>query len=139
MFDESVKGKLNTSCEIINSAIRNGPDAELAPVFGQYIDVRDVAKAHLLAFQREDTIGKRLLMSEGDFNTQDIVNQLNADFPVLKGKIPVGNPAEGVNGKKAIAQADNSKTKALLGFKFRSLKETVDDTAAQILKHEGMM
>lgn len=133
-FDSDVKKTLNTSCELINAAIKGGPDAKVAELGGQFIDVRDVAKAHLYAFQKENTIGKRLLMSNGDFNTQDILNTLNADFPALKGKIPVGTPSTGIEGGQLGALVDNSATKKILGFEFISFKQTVDDTAAQILK-----
>ncbi|SMN22756.1 similar to Saccharomyces cerevisiae YOL151W GRE2 3-methylbutanal reductase and NADPH-dependent methylglyoxal reductase (D-lactaldehyde dehydrogenase) [Maudiozyma saulgeensis] len=138
-FDSDVKNTLNTSCELINSVIKNGPDAAVSELGGQFIDVRDVAKAHLYAFQKENTIGKRLLMSNGDFNTQDILNTLNADITSLKGRIPVGTPSTGVLGGQAGALVDNTKTKEILGFEFISFKQTVDDTASQILKVEGKL
>lgn len=138
-FDSDVKKTLNTSCELINSIIQNGADAAIPDLAGQYIDVRDVAKAHLYAFQKENTIGKRLLMSDGDFNSQDIANALNADFASLKGKIPVGKPADGVLGGHFGAVVDNTKTREILGFEFIDFKKTVDDTAAQILKVDGKL
>ncbi|SMN20433.1 similar to Saccharomyces cerevisiae YOL151W GRE2 3-methylbutanal reductase and NADPH-dependent methylglyoxal reductase (D-lactaldehyde dehydrogenase) [Maudiozyma saulgeensis] len=138
MFDSSVKPKLNLSCEVINSLIHTPIDGEISPMLGKFIHVKDVAKAHVLAMQRDDLIGKRLIVSEDNFNSQDILNYLNEDFPVLKGKIPVGNPDQSAEGKpsKDITY-DNSRSRELLGFKFRSLKEAIDDTAAQVLKHEG--
>ena len=134
MFDSSISKKLNTSCEVINGVIQNGPDADLVPFQGQYVDVRDVARAHMYGFQHDNAINQRLLMSAGNFVTQDVVNQLNADFPQLKGKIPVGKPEEGTNGQPWGATLDNSKTKATLGYEFIGFKQTVDDTVAQILK-----
>lgn len=136
-FDADVSKTLNTSCEFINSALHSTPDKLPQPFAGGYIDVRDVAKAHLYAFQKENTIGQRLIMSEGRFSTQDILNYLNADFPVLKGSIPVGNPSEALENSTAGAKTDNHKTKEILGYKFIGLKQTIDETAAQILKQEG--
>ncbi|KAG0655954.1 methylglyoxal reductase (NADPH-dependent) gre2 [Maudiozyma exigua] len=139
MFDSDVANHLNTSCEYINSALHSTTDKFPPYVSGRYIDVRDVAKAHIYAFQKENTIGKRLILSEGNFNTQDILNYLNEDFSVLKGRICVGTPNDGVEHSSFGAKTDNHKTKEVLGFKFIDLKQTVDDTAVQILKHEGRL
>lgn len=138
-FDADVTKTLNTSCEFINDALHSTSDKLPQPFSGGYIDVRDVAKAHLYAFQNENTIGQRLILSEGKFSTQDILNYLNADFPVLKGTIPVGKPEEGIEHSTAGAKTDNHKTKEILGFEFIGLKQTIDDTAAQILKQEGRL
>ncbi|CCF56306.1 hypothetical protein KAFR_0A08720 [Kazachstania africana CBS 2517] len=138
-FDEDVTSKLNTSCEFVNQLVHAKADDPIPALCGGYIDVRDVAKAHILAMQKDELIGQRLLMTNGKFNFQDIADILNEDFPVLKGNIPVGAPHTGAQHKQIGANVDNSKTKSLLGFKFRTLKETIADTAAQILKHEGKL
>lgn len=136
-FDADVSGHLNTSCEIVNQIIHSGKDAEVTDsMCGGFIDVRDVAKAHLLAFQKENTIGKRLILSNGKFVQQDIIDVLNENFPTLKGKIPVGKPHTGAQHNSIGASIDNEKTKQILGFKFKTLKETISDTASQILKYE---
>ncbi|CCK69764.1 methylglyoxal reductase (NADPH-dependent) GRE2 KNAG_0D00120 [Huiozyma naganishii CBS 8797] len=138
-FDADVSQKLNTSCEIVNQLVHATPDTDLTPLsfYGGFIDVRDVAKAHVLAIQKDELLGQRLILSEGRFNTQDILDVLNKDFPTLKGKLPVGKPGTGTVVCDTGATIDNSKSKKLLGFQFRSLEETIDDTASQILKHEG--
>lgn len=89
--------------------------------------------------QKEELIGQRLFLFGGKFIDQDIVNILNEDFPVLKDNIPVCNPHTGAQYRQIGAKIDNSKTKELLRFKFRTLKESVDDTAAQLLKYEGKL
>nr|QXT49511.1 Gre2p-SpyTag003 Loop B [synthetic construct] len=163
MFDKDVKKHLNTSCELVNSLMHLSPEGgggsrgvphivmvdaykrykggggsdKIPELFGGYIDVRDVAKAHLVAFQKRETIGQRLIVSEARFTMQDVLDILNEDFPVLKGNIPVGKPGSGATHNTLGATLDNKKSKKLLGFKFRNLKETIDDTASQILKFEG--
>lgn len=137
MFDKDVKKHLNTSCELVNSLMHLSPEDKIPELFGGYIDVRDVAKAHLVAFQKRETIGQRLIVSEARFTMQDVLDILNEDFPVLKGNIPVGKPGSGATHNTLGATLDNKKSKKLLGFKFRNLKETIDDTASQILKFEG--
>lgn len=60
---------LNTSSQLIYQLI-NGqmktvpPRAEGLPVF---VDVRDVAEAHILALKKDSLIGKRVLLSGGEF------------------------------------------------------------------------
>nr|7XPM_A Chain A, A64 [Escherichia coli] len=143
LFDEDVKDKLNTSCEIINELLHAPPDTKVdksSTCAGNFIDVRDVAKAHVLAFQKDELIGKRLLLSNGPFSKQDIVNILNKDFPQLKGKIPPADPdTDAQKNNTTGCKIDNEKTKKLLGFEFKSFEETVYDTVHQILKKEGKL
>ncbi|SMN22858.1 similar to Saccharomyces cerevisiae YOL151W GRE2 3-methylbutanal reductase and NADPH-dependent methylglyoxal reductase (D-lactaldehyde dehydrogenase) [Maudiozyma saulgeensis] len=138
VFDSDIKETMNCSCEVINSILKGGPDIPVNPNSrNQFIDVRDIARAHLLAFQRENTIGKRLVLSCGDFNQQDIINVLNTDFPSLRGKVPAGNPENGILGTHTGAIVDCSKTKEILGFEFIDFKKTVDDTVEQVLRAHG--
>lgn len=136
-FDSEVKSTLNTSCEVINNCLKCKSDSPISNFCGQFVDVRDVAKAHLYAFQKENTVGKRLFMINGDFNAQDIFNCLNTDFPSLKGEIPIGVPSNGVLGTQMGAFIDNTKTREILGFEFTSFEKSVHDTAEQILKVQG--
>ncbi|QLL33691.1 hypothetical protein HG536_0F00150 [Torulaspora globosa] len=140
LFDEDVKDTLNLSCEIINALVRNKPEAkQMEGLHGNYIHVRDVAKAHLIAFQKKEAIGQRLYLSNGSFVYQDLLDILNEDFPQLKGKIPVGNPGSGQDLYKTFPSINNTKTKHILGFSLKSLRECVHDTAAQILKKDGTL
>ncbi|QLQ79348.1 hypothetical protein HG537_0B06960 [Torulaspora globosa] len=140
LFDEDVKDTLNTSCEFINALIHNKPEAKHMQEFrSNYIDVRDVSRAHLVAFQKKEAIGKRLLLTNGRFSYQELEDILNEDFPQLKGKILVGNPGSGKEAYKNMPTIDNTKTREILGYPFKSLKETVDDTAAQILRKDSKL
>lgn len=137
-FDEDVKPQLNTSNEAINVPLHSKPGDKLNNSQGNYIDVRDVAKAHVLAFQRDDLVGERLGLSDSPVNTQGVVEILVEKFPQLKGKIAEG-PTPGVVNKTAGATFDNSHSKKVLGFPFISLGQSVYDVAAQILKKEGRL
>ena len=136
MFDEDVKDHLNTSCEFVNDLVHASADTKLdKSKQGEYIDVRDVSKAHLLAFQSENTVGKRLGLASEKFDCQDIVDVLNKDFPQLVGKIPVGDePGNGASVTKPNSKFDTSRTREILGFKFITFEKSIHDTAAQILK-----
>ncbi|SCU81054.1 LADA_0B10968g1_1 [Lachancea dasiensis] len=136
LFDQNATGVLNTSAEVINSLLHSGPETDLSNLKNDFVDVRDVSRAHLLAFQMDETVGQRLGLSAGQFNGQDIAQILNERFPQAQGTLPKVT-GEGANKTEPYAKFDNSRTKKILGFDFKSLEETVYDTAAQILKVEG--
>ncbi|KAG0669557.1 methylglyoxal reductase (NADPH-dependent) gre2 [Maudiozyma exigua] len=140
MFDSSVKPQLNLSCEVVNSLIHTGKDEKYNYTIGKYIHVEDVAKAHIMAMQDSKFDRKRLLLSEGNFNSHDILNYLNNDFPVLKDNIPVCNPSETAENKPSKdITFENTATRKLLGFNFKNLKECVDGIAEQVLRHENRL
>ena len=138
MFDSSVKPHLNLSCEVVNSLMHTSKDGKYDYVVSKYIHVHDVAKAHIMAMQDSKFDRKRLILSEGNYNSHDILLYLNNDFPVLNGKIPVGDLSKTAENKpsKDITY-ENSETRKLLGFQFKDLKECVDDIAEQVLRHEN--
>ncbi|GEQ70298.1 hypothetical protein JCM33374_g3974 [Metschnikowia sp. JCM 33374] len=135
-FDSEVKNELNTSSEIINSFLKMNGESEIPAFKGGFADVRDVAKAHLVAFE-EDLPNQRLLLNSGRVTGQDIADILNENFPSLKGKIPVGKPGYGVEIGAGMCKIDNEKTRKILGFPLLDLKTSVVDSVEQILKARG--
>lgn len=135
LFDEMVFPRLNASCENINAIINANPDEKVDQHFASlFIDVRDVAKAHILAIQSDKFSGKRLLLANTKFALQDIVDSINTNFPDLRGKIPSGLVGNGREVVKHIATLDNSSSRELLSFEFIPFDETVKDTVSQLLK-----
>lgn len=118
---------LNTSNTVILGML-NGEDFDNDK--GGFVDVRDVAKAHIFAIESPNAIGKRLLMSNGHFSNQMIADIINAKYP---GKAAKGTPGSGPKDITTLAKVDNSATKKLLGFDFISLKKSVEDTVEQAL------
>lgn len=140
LFDEDVKEKLNTSCEFVNAILKNSPQVKaLAGLKGHFVDVRDVAKAHLVAFQKKEAAGQRLIASNGRFTYQDLMDIVNEDFPQLKGKVPAGEPGSGKKLYDSFPDIDNSKSKKIFDFQLNNLHNAVHDTAAQVLKKEGKL
>lgn len=81
-FEESAKGNLNTSSEIINGVLKVAfADAEVPANTGYVVDVRDVADAHIVAFEKEEAKGQRMLLSSGGFTDQTILDVLHKDLP----------------------------------------------------------
>ncbi|OBA25186.1 NAD(P)-binding protein [Hanseniaspora valbyensis NRRL Y-1626] len=139
-FDSSVTKVLNTSCEIVNKFVHINPETEVDESNkASYVDVRDVARAHIEPLLNSEKFnGKRLLMDGGRFGNQSIIDILN-EIPQLKGKIPVGTSHRDDDIASQMAVIDNNETKKLLGFQFITLEKTVKDTALQILKVEGQL
>ena len=71
--------------------------------------------------------GKRLVVINGKFGDQDILDVLNKDFPQLNGVIPLGKPGAGHQVTSPGATTDNSVTRRLLGFGFKSSHQTAHD------------
>lgn len=135
-FDEDVTSQLNTSNEIINGLMHSKPGDKIEPDYhGAYIDVRDVAKAHVIAFQR-DTNGERLGLSNGPFGSQSILDILNEKFPQVEFS---KGPEPGKGDTAPAAAFDNRHSKEVLGFPFISLEQSVYDAVAQVLKKEGRL
>lgn len=137
LFDSEVKESMNTSLEYINKMIRGGPSQEIGSESYGYVDVRDVAEAHIIAFENPKAHLKRLLLSCDRVVPQDIFDILNEEFPELKGKIPVGEPGSGRDLVKQYAKIDGSQTIKIIGHDLTPLRKIVVDSVKQILAKLG--
>ncbi|GAV56014.1 hypothetical protein ZYGR_0AZ01860 [Zygosaccharomyces rouxii] len=133
LFKEDAFGGLNYSNGQIQAVLCSKPGEEVN--FGhnaRFADVRDVAKAHLLAFQKEEAAGKRLVLSSSKYSMQDLANILSEKFPQLKGKIAKG-PNPGKYDAKSVV-GEHFRAEEILGIKYRGLEESVYETASQALE-----
>ncbi|RLV95128.1 putative NADPH-dependent methylglyoxal reductase GRP2 [Spathaspora sp. JA1] len=124
------KSNLNVSNEVINKVVKLGENDEIPAEGHVFVDVRDVARAHLVAFENDEAKGKRLLLVSGSYTLDSIANIIKEKFP--ESKVPKGDGSRFDEISKSIHKFDNSKTKAILGFEFKSLEESVFDTVEQI-------
>ncbi|KAI5968025.1 GRP2 [Candida margitis] len=132
-FEVKDKSKLNTSNEVINSILTAGKNKEEPQQYVAYfIDVRDVAKAHIVAFEKKEAAGQRLLLSEAPFTTAEILDVIEKDFPKLKPELPTLDKSKAPKFEDSESIINNEKTRKILGFKFIDLKKSVDDTIAQL-------
>lgn len=126
--------QLSLSCADIYRLI-DGTESDVPETdYSAFCDVRDVAKAHLLAFESPLAAGQRYLTSAGTFAYQDICDIVRARFPALRHKVPIGKPGTGV-GEKCYA-VDASKCSRELGMRFRGLEACVVDCVADLLRLE---
>ncbi|KAI0061159.1 D-lactaldehyde dehydrogenase [Artomyces pyxidatus] len=101
---------------------------------GDWVDVRDTAKLHVLALQNAAIGGQRLAATNGIFAWQDmydILNDAGYDAP--------GKETKGAGKTKQNTAVVNTKTfKYFPDFKYHPLEETVRDMGAE-LKARGFL
>ncbi|KAF6805561.1 NAD dependent epimerase/dehydratase [Colletotrichum sojae] len=100
-----------------------------------YVDVRDVARAHLLAATTPAAGGKRFVVSPGGASNQRIANIFRAALPQLAGRIPKGDP-EKTDLPEGIYGVDSSLAKTVLGLEFTKAEDTFADSARQFIEIE---
>jgi nucleoside-diphosphate-sugar epimerase len=96
-----------------------------------WVDVRDVALAHVRAIEVPEAGGQRFFVTAGHFANYDLVNLVRELHPELEAKLP---PKEASSDLPSdIYGYDNKKSVKVLGIKYRSLKESVADTVKSLL------
>lgn len=131
-FESEVSEKLNASNEIINTLTKLGPEEEFEKDKGGFIDVRDVARAHLAALEDDETIGKRLYLTNGKFSAQHILDVLHRKFGL---KVPLGKPGSGDIEIQSLAKTTNEKTRNVLNYEFILFEKMIVDTVQQLLDY----
>ncbi|KAF3991295.1 hypothetical protein FT663_02796 [Candidozyma haemuli var. vulneris] len=130
--------KLNTSSDIINASLKiKSPEDKAYPVNGPAVDVRDVADAHLVAFEKDEAKNQRLILFVERFTQQTILDVLHSQFPEQTKNVPVGTPGSTAEEIKVRATINNEKTRKILGFELISAEQSIADSARQILQVEG--
>ncbi|RMJ22906.1 hypothetical protein PHISP_06225 [Aspergillus sp. HF37] len=122
---------INTSNKRIRDMIQGNAKDNLPPT-GTFIwvDVRDVALAHVRAMEVPEAAGQRFFVTAGHYSNKDIADIIRETYPELASKLP----ADATSDMPAdIFQVDNSKTIELLGLKYRPLKQSVADTVKSLL------
>ncbi|KAL0941621.1 nad dependent epimerase [Colletotrichum truncatum] len=100
-----------------------------------YVDVRDAARAHLLAATTPEAGGNRFLVSPGGISHQRIVNILREVLPQLQGRIPKGDP-EKTDLPEGIFGVDSSLARRVLGVEYTREEDTFKDLARQLFEIE---
>ncbi len=126
-----VKG-LNYSSNVIYNLF-NGTNAEVpATSFPSYIDVRDLADAHVRALTEPAIANKRLNIGGLSMTYSAMVRAL-AKVPELQGRLP---RESGEDKNVTPARIDAAAANDALRLKLRTLDQTVADAARRILELE---
>lgn len=123
---------LNTS----NQRIRNiafGSAKDEIPETGTFlwVDVRDLALAHVLAFELDAAANKRFFVTAGYFSNKEIAAIIRKNFPELK-DVPGENVKGGDYPPGGLYKYNNDRATKILGLKFRSLEESIVDTVKSL-------
>ena len=124
---------LNTSNQRI-AAILTGKAKNEIPPTGIFLwtDVRDLALAHVKAVELEDVGGKRVFVTAGYFSNEEIADIIRDAHPELKEKLPAKGIKGGGYPEAGVYKYDNSRSREVLGVKYRLLKESVLDTVKSL-------
>ncbi|OJT09208.1 hypothetical protein TRAPUB_14345 [Trametes pubescens] len=117
---------LNTSAQLWYFMVVKGTfdNETLANGGGSWVDVRDIAQAHVLALLKPEAAGNRFIMSSQEFKFQDFLTAAHKIEPTL----PAGNTSYDPSQAKFEIAYDNTRAKTVLGIKFRTMAETTKDT-----------
>jgi nucleoside-diphosphate-sugar epimerase len=130
---------LNTSNQRIRDLISSAAKQRCPPT-GNYlfVDVRDLAQAHVLAAEKEEAAGKRFFTVSSHFSNKEIAEIIGQEFPQFRDRLPTGEalkpggyPADGLYG------FDNSRAREILGLTFRPLRESIVDAVRSLLAVEA--
>ena len=124
---------LNTSNQRI-AAIMTGKAKEEIPTTGTFIwvDVRDLALAHVKAAELPEAANKRFFVTAGYFSNEEIADIIRDNYPQLKDQVPAKGTKGGEYPTEGIYKYNNSRTIEVLGIDFRSLKQSIVDTVKSL-------
>jgi nucleoside-diphosphate-sugar epimerase len=137
--DVSDPEKLNTSIKAIWALSHGGKkEEELSNPGGSFVDVRNVAQAHVQALLRAEAGNQRFVVSSGKYTFQDIADvihstklQLPADW---KKNTPVGKTGNGPSVKQNFL--DGSKAERVLSIKYYDIKDTIEGSLEAFIDYE---
>lgn len=123
---------LNTSNQRIAAAAQGKWKDEIPPtgVF-LWVDVRDVAEAHVAALEKPDAANKRFFTVAGYFNNKELADIVRKHFPQYKevpsATTPGGNyPEEGI--ENGLYRYNNKRSIDVLGIKYKSFEDSIVDS-----------
>ncbi|TRX92654.1 hypothetical protein FHL15_006328 [Xylaria flabelliformis] len=129
---------INTSNGNMVALIVGRWKAEIPPTgVHLWVDVRDVAKAHVAAMERPEAGGNRFFVTTGLFANKEIVPIVRKHFPQIADKLP----EDGVQGGDYpggsvdnVYKYDNSKATKVLGIDWIPFEQSIVDTIGSVLK-----
>jgi nucleoside-diphosphate-sugar epimerase len=103
------------------------------------VDVRDVARAHILALTAAAAANKRIILVGGLLTPQLVVNAIRANFPELRDRVVEGVPAKILPEGVEPTGWDTRRSFEVFGegWGYRELEETVVDTVRDLLAREA--
>ena len=120
---------LNTSNTLVRDLIGGKYASGLTPAHVLFwVDVRDLALAHVRAAERAEAGGQRFFVTAGVFSNEEVALAVREAEPAAK----LPDDLSGGRRPEGGAGYDNSRTREVLGISFRGIKESVGDTARSL-------
>ncbi|KAH6686687.1 ketoreductase [Plectosphaerella plurivora] len=120
---------VNTSNQFLAEVLQGKHKDGLPPTsFPTWVDVRDVALAHVLAMEREEAAGKRFLVAAGNYSNVELAKTVYENFPDLREKLPEEKNFGGAPFPAPhLFGLDTSRVEKILGIKYIPYEKTVID------------
>lgn len=129
---------LNTSNHRIRDMVQGKMKDGLqptGPVF-TFVDVRDVAQAHVRAMSLPEAGGHRWYLVAEHFSNKRLADIIREAHPELADRLPPKD--SGVDDlPEKVYGFNNAKSRDILGIKYKTLEESVADTVKSILEFEN--
>jgi nucleoside-diphosphate-sugar epimerase len=129
---------MNTSNQRILAAAQGKYKDEI-PISGVHfwVDVRDVAEAHVAAMEKPEAANKRFFVTAGYFSNKEMCQIIKKNFPEFKGlpsdTTPGGDYPEG-SPDKGLYKFDNKRSIDILGLKYITFEQSIVDTVKSFQK-----
>jgi nucleoside-diphosphate-sugar epimerase len=124
---------INTSNTIIRNLVQ-GRIADKLPPSGTFIwvDVRDVALAHVKAMEVPEAGGKRFFLAAGYFSNKKILDVIRDAYPELEERLPSKDSEDDFPSQ--LFAIDHSRSERILGIEYRDFESSIIDTVKSLQK-----
>lgn len=127
--------EINTSNQLIWSTVSAGYNSPVPPTRAPvWVDVRDVALAHLKSITTPEAGGGRYLLGKGTYCNQEIADISRRLVPKYQNRIPLGEP--GYRAARGHFKVDGSPAEQVLQINYRTLDESLTDLLPQLYNIE---
>lgn len=99
-----------------------------------FVDVRDLALAHVRALKIPEAGGKRFFITNGHFSNEEINDIIRDNFPEYADKLPSKGTKGGALPDGGYFSFDNTRSKEILKLEYTPLKSSVIDTVKSLQK-----
>lgn len=121
---------INTSNADISNMVRGKMKDGITANSFQWVDVRDVALAHVLAAETAGAAGHRFIAAAGPYTNHEVAKIIQTKMPQLADKMPGQITLPKSSGGLTL---DTAPAKEILGIEFGSLERAVVDTVNSLL------
>ncbi|KAF3802071.1 Ketoreductase azaE [Colletotrichum gloeosporioides] len=126
--------EVNTSNQLLAEMITGKHKGGLPPTaLPLWVDVRDVALAHVKAMESDEAAGKRFFITSGFYSNAEMGKTVWDKFPDLRGKLPGLDTMGGApNPNLKSFGYDTSRAEDVLGMKWTAYEKTVVDSVKSL-------